>query len=499
MRPASRPQLIEKMQTLNSRLISGTGLSKLAMAPRTLVGFLVAVVAVIVIAVLSYEALQSTTKSAQSLTKAVEALAQLQALISSLKDAETGERGYLLTGRESYLDPYLAAKQSLPAELKTVRSFTADDPAQRSRLDTLQTLAAEEMQELGETVELQRAGQAAASLNQVQTGRGKSAMDRIRQLGAEMEGAERQLIAQRAAEWRNAATVSFGVTSGGSIVLLLLIAGAAAMASRNFRARQLESWLRTGQIGLSELMQGDQPLEKLGHNVLRFLAQALDAQVGAVFIADSGRFRRVARYALPEGADVEFIRPGDGLAGQAAKDNRVLRIRDVPADYLPIGSGIGRSAPAELLIAPASVDGTVYAIVELGFFGKVDAAKQKLLARVSESIAIAIRTSKDRNRLEELLQETQRQADELQTREEELRVNNEELEEQGRTLRESRAQLESQQARTRANQRATRGTGAAARASERGAGEIPRGAEREVGRAAACERIQERVPGQHEP
>ncbi len=76
----------------------------------------------------------------------------------------------------------------------------------------------------------------------------------------------------------------------------------------------------------------------------------------------------------------------------------------------------------------------------------MDPAKSELLTRVCESIAVAVRASKDRHRLEELLQETQQQAEELQTGQEELRVSNEELEEQGRALRESQAQLESQQA-----------------------------------------------------
>jgi signal transduction histidine kinase/DNA-binding response OmpR family regulator len=149
---------------------------------------------------------------------------------------------------------------------------------------------------------------------------------------------------------------------------------------------------------------------------------------------------------LPAQAVTDTLRPGDGLTGQAAKSNRPLVVRDVPADYLPIASTTGRGTPAELLIAPASVDRVVHAVLELGFFGATGSAEQELLTRVSESIGVAVRASKDRSRLEELLLETQQQAEELQTGEEELRVNNEELEEQGRTLRESRAQLESQQA-----------------------------------------------------
>ncbi len=140
-----------------------------------------------------------------------------------------------------------------------------------------------------------------------------------------------------------------------------------------------------------------------------------------------------------------MLRPGDGLLGQAARANRPLHVTDVPAGYLPVASSLGRGTPQELLVAPASVDGVVHALVELGFLRAVGPADEDLLGRVSQSLAVAVRSSKDRTRLEELLEETQRQAEELQTQQEELRVNNEELEEQAHALKESQARLESQQ------------------------------------------------------
>jgi CheY-like chemotaxis protein/CHASE3 domain sensor protein len=415
-----------------------------AMEPRTFAGFLGAIAAVLIIAVLSYDSLRVTERAAGSLTRTVEVLGQIQSIASTLKDAETGQRGFLLTGRENYLEPFLSAKQALPTELANVRVLLADDPAQRGRFESLQAVAADKMQELAETIDLKRAGKTDAALAIVLTDRGKSAMDRIRLMVGEMQSQERQLITQRAEEWRKSATLAFAVTSGGSAVLLFLIAGSAAIASREFRARQRDAWIRAGQLGLSGRMQGDLPLDRLGDNVLRYLGEYLNAQVGALFIAEGGGFRRVAGFALA--FETASLRAGDGLAGQAAKDNRLLRIRDVPHDYLQVSSATGGAEPAELLIAPASIDGRVYAVLELGFFGEVSAAKAQLLERASEAIGTAVRAARDRSRLEELLQETQQQAQELQTREEELRVNNEELEEQGRTLRESRAQLESQQA-----------------------------------------------------
>jgi CheY-like chemotaxis protein/CHASE3 domain sensor protein len=433
-------------QISNPQNAAGAVRSGPPLPPKTLLGFVLALTAVTVIAGLSYQSLKATAESSKSLTQTIGVLAQLNALLSSLKDAETGQRGYLLTGDETYLEPYLAAKAALPGEFKTMRAMLASRPVQGKRLDALEIIATEKFAELEKTVDLRRAGQAEAALALVRTGKGKNYMDRIRTGVSDMDAAERQLIAQRGQDWQSAATISLAVTLGGSGILLLLIGVAGVVASRDFRARQRESWLRLGQMGLSVRLQGDQTLETLGNNVIGYLAAFLEAPVGAVYISEGGHFRRFAGYAIPAHAAIELVRAGDGLLGQAAKDNRALHVRDVPAGYLPIVSGVGQGTPGELLVAPASIDGVVQAVVELGFFGAVDSAKSELLMRVSEAIAVAVRASKDRQRLEDLLQQTQQQAEELQAGQEELRVSNEELEEQGRALRESQAQLESQQA-----------------------------------------------------
>ena len=89
--------------------------------------------------------------------------------------------------------------------------------------------------------------------------------------------------------------------------------------------------------------------------------------------------------------------------------------------------------------------GQVYAVIELGFNRPVTETERTLMERASELLAVAIRSGIDRNRLQNLLEETQRQSEELQTQQEELRVSNEELEQQSRILQESQAQMEVQQ------------------------------------------------------
>jgi len=417
----------------------------LPLPARSTAGFLLAVIAVVLIAFLSYRSLQAATTNALNLAQSIAILSELESLLSTLKDAETGQRGYLLTGDEKYLEPYLSAQAELPGEISKAEPLLSEHAGEARRLEDLENVAKLKMDELESTVDARRAGRADAALAIVRTDQGKTYMDKIRSLVGDMENAERERIAERSAEARKTATLSLGATWGGSGLLLVLIAGAAAVSSREFRRFQSQSWIRVGQMGLSERMQGDQPLERLGANLLSYLAEYVRAQVGALYIAEGGQYRRFAGYAMTPAADASPLRPGDGLVGQAVKDNRTLLVRSVPTGYLPIVSATGAATPTELLIQPASIDGVVHAVMELGFFGETLPEAAELLSRASEPIAAAVRASKDRQRLEELLQETQRQSEELQAGQEELRVSNEELEEQGRALRESHASLEAQQ------------------------------------------------------
>ena len=204
-------------------------------------------------------------------------------------------------------------------------------------------------------------------------------------------------------------------------------------------------WLQTGQTGLSGRLMGEQRLDEVADNAIRFLCNYLEAQAGAIYVEDGGAFRRCATFAAPAQGVPERFAPGEGLLGQAAKEKQPFVLSDLPEDYLLIGSGLGRARPRHLLVAPFGVDNRVTVLVELGFFRPVFQTDKELLSRVSESVAVAIRSAVYRMRLQNLLEETQRQSEELQSQSEELRASNEELEEQSRALTESRNRLQQQQ------------------------------------------------------
>jgi signal transduction histidine kinase/CheY-like chemotaxis protein/CHASE3 domain sensor protein len=407
-----------------------------------------AVLAVLAISFFSFRSLNERNATAERVTHSLRVMELVEAVLSTVKDAETGQRGYLLTRDESYARPFEEASDRLEAQLDELQA-SLDGDEQRRLLLQIRNATASKMKELHETVDLVRKGQGEQALGIVRSNRGKAVMDALRANVRDLQLAERRALDERQAQWQAAVQFSGVVTWGGSALLMLCIAAAAVTMSRDFRARERRSWLQTSQMLLAERLQGEQRLEVLGDNLLEFLAPHLQARVAALYIREpDGAFRRVAGYALPPSERVEasVLRPGDGLLGQVAKNARVLHVHEVPDDFLPVESSLGRAKAREVVLVPAVFDGLVQAVVEFGFFQRVHPADLELLQSASETIGIAVRASKDRTRLEALLEETQRQAEELQTQQEELRVSNEELEQQGRVLKESQTHLENSQA-----------------------------------------------------
>ena len=197
------------------------------------IAFLLAVIAIILVAALSYKLLESNSASSRRVTHTLQIMEQLQALLSTLQDVETGQRGFVLTGDEEYLTPYNEAKAALPGELESTQALITGNAEQQRRLDALEQFTEEKMEELGATVAKRRAGDFAGALAIVRTGRGKRAMEGIRATIADMQRDERGVLAARQKEWLRAASVSSFVVLGGSVLLLGFVVAAAL---QNLRA-----------------------------------------------------------------------------------------------------------------------------------------------------------------------------------------------------------------------------------------------------------------------
>ncbi|GLO38996.1 two-component system sensor histidine kinase/response regulator [Pseudomonas putida] len=377
-------------------------------------------------------------------------------------DMETGMRGFLITGDERFLDPYEVAKPRIFGSLQSLRGMVEDNPQQVERIDRLIALQQAWNTFGSEMINLRRSQGDYSAL--IGNGRGKRLTDEIRKEFDNLIASEQQLRMARN-ERVNSVTVtvmsSFVLFIVGLSALLAYLGRRDLLAlsgsyDENLKAQQraaehleYQAWLRNGQTQLAEQVLGQLTLPMLGDNILRFFAGYLGSVVGALYVRDEhGRLVRVASYGLDaeEQAREQVLGDHEGLLAQAVREARLLRLDDLPEGYFHLSSGLGRGLPRSAMLMPCSDDGQINGVLELGFLRPLQERDEEMLQRVRGNLGISIESARYRQRLQEVLAETQQLNEELQVQQEELKTANEELEEQSRVLKESQAHLETQQA-----------------------------------------------------
>ena len=376
-------------------------------------------------------------------------------------DMETGMRGFLITGDERFLDPYEVAKPRIFSSLESLRTMVEDNPQQVDRIDRLLALQ-RAWNDFGSEMINQRRNNGDYRTS-ISNGRGKNLTDEIRKEFEGFVATEQQL---RMARNEKVSSVTVMAISAFIVLLVSLSALLAYLGRRdlmalsdnysdNLRAQQRSAerlehmaWLRNGQTQLSEQVLGQLTLAMLGDNILRFFASYLGSVVGALYVRDEhGHLVRVATYGLSAEQAREQVRGDhDGLLGQAVRQRRLLQLDGLPEHYYRLSSGLGDGLPRSALLMPTVDDNQVNGVLELGFLRPLQARDGEFLERVAENLGLSIESARYRQRLQEVLAETQQLNEELQVQQEELKTANEELEEQSRVLKESQAHLETQQA-----------------------------------------------------
>ena len=213
---------------------------------------------------------------------------------------------------------------------------------------------------------------------------------------------------------------------------------------RNHDQETLHGRLRNGQNDLNVILRGDKSTAQLTEQTLAFLAGYLGASVGVFYLFDeaSRELQIAASYALTEHErQAECIALGEGLAGQAALERRMISICNAPADYLKISSGLGESAAANVVALPLLFNDALFGLLEIGSFTIFSNNDFEFLNLVMEPIAIALSVNRSHKLVSDLLEQTQGQTEELQAQQEELQQTNEELEERAQTLEQQREQI----------------------------------------------------------
>jgi len=145
------------------------------------------------IAIIAFSARRLVGES-EEVQHTTQVLIELDAVLSAMTDAETGQRGFLITGDERYLAPYLTATGATETHLETLKTLTNDDTRRRRLLDSLVPLIAETFVELRETIRMRREGARDTALQRVFTGRELHLMQEIRSVVATMKSQDRELL-----------------------------------------------------------------------------------------------------------------------------------------------------------------------------------------------------------------------------------------------------------------------------------------------------------------
>ena len=172
----------------------------------TALGLALAIVAIVLVAILSIRSVRNDNENGERVTHAMKVLDNVETLLSRVKDAETSQRGFLLTGKDTYLAPLDDARADLPGLVDGLRKVVADSPQQLERVGNIDGLIKQKLTELQQTVELHQAGKADEALSIVLSDRGKNVMDQIRTQVAAMSTAERTALNDRQEEWKGSAS-----------------------------------------------------------------------------------------------------------------------------------------------------------------------------------------------------------------------------------------------------------------------------------------------------
>lgn len=197
---------------------------------------------------ISYEATQADSRSTNDLRKTREILALTASVLSLVRDAETGQRGFLLTGDSSYLEPFRRAMGALDAQLGPLELATEGLPAQHTHAKLLRAAAQQKLSELKETVELRETKGYQAALAVVRTNRGRDEMASIFDIGYQITQevtANFAFTTQASADRR--LQTRWWIVTGSAVLFGLLLAAAISITRSSIRREQLIRALRTSE------------------------------------------------------------------------------------------------------------------------------------------------------------------------------------------------------------------------------------------------------------
>lgn len=212
----------------------------------------------------------------------------------------------------------------------------------------------------------------------------------------------------------------------------------------SFRALSDKEWLQTGVAELNKVMIGEKPVNELTRNVIKYLSEYTGSNAGILYLMNDDRLDFSAGYSFTPHEKVRQLELGQGITGEAAVSGTIVELKGFDKESIKINYAMGEAAPAHIIAVPL-IDDRVTGVVELATVTEYTPREIEFLTTAAHNIAIAITTAKNRARVQELLEETQAQSEELLAQHSELESINAELEVQTEKLQASEEELRVQQ------------------------------------------------------
>jgi signal transduction histidine kinase/CheY-like chemotaxis protein/HAMP domain-containing protein len=279
--------------------------------------------------------------------------------------------------------------------------------------------------------------------------------DNVNQLAANLTNQVRSIAEVSTAVTKGDLTRSIAVEAQGEMAALKDNINEMILNLKEQTLKNAEQdWLKTNLARFSRMLQGERDLATVSNLIMSELAPLVNAQYGVFYVTrreeDETRLELVASYGAENQAELkQQFGLREGLIGQAAADRRPILLKDVPPDFIRVGSGLGHARPASVSILPALFEDEVKAVIELASFNEFNENHQSFLDQLMESVGIVLNTIAATMRTEGLLEQSQLLTQELQARQteltrkqEELHATNEELQEKAQLLENEKKQVE---------------------------------------------------------
>lgn len=463
-------------------------------------GFALGLTILTAIGVASYRTTTNLIENAARERTTYQVLGQLNTLETELVNAETGQRGYIITGQPRYLEPYDNALQAIDRTYATLQQLTADNPTRQNRLNDLKPVIEARVAKLREGLRLRDSRGLEAAQNFILADEGRRLMRQVRTLITEIKVAEQKLLQQRSENAQLAAqqtinTIVYGIPAAFVILSIVgiwlsrnisrplrqLSATAEQIAAgdlsislpeshsqdetgvltRSFNQMVLnlretiqtnenQRWLKSNLAELSQLLQGQRSLETAAHLVLSRLAPLIGAQHGVFYLLDSSQnpptLKLLSSYAYQERKHLaNQFRLGEGLVGQCALERQRILLTDVPSNYIRITSGLGEAVPLNIVVVPLLFEEQVNGVLELAAMHRFTNLQLTFVEEACDLVGVMVNAIAAYLKTQELLEQSQHLTEELRDQQEELLQSNQLLEEKTQSLQESELVLQQQQ------------------------------------------------------